>query len=72
MVEPSAINDFEATISQGEGKTREERSTSWVTAVGTPLEYVDYALVAKERVRSEHRRRGSELKRGPACPVCSG
>lgn len=63
----SVINDLEATISQGE-----EHSTSWVAALGTPVEYVNYALVAKERVRSEHRRRGSELKRGPACPVCNG
>ena len=44
----------------------------WVTTLGTAVGYVDYALVARERVIAERRRKGSELKRGPACPVCNG
>lgn len=37
-----------------------------------PLEYVDYAAVAKERVSAAHRKQKSDLQRGPACPVCVG
>ncbi|CAM9096723.1 unnamed protein product [Hapterophycus canaliculatus] len=42
------------------------------TPLDTPQEYVDYASVAKERVSAARRTRGSDLKRGPACPVCGG
>lgn len=45
---------------------------AWAEALGTPLEYVDYSTVAQKRVSDARRRRGSDLHRGPACPVCGG
>lgn len=50
----------------------EEDVEAWMESLGTPQKYVDYAAVAKERVSAARRTRGSDLARGPACPVCSG
>lgn len=36
------------------------------------LSYVDYASLARDRVKAVHRRRRSNTQRGPACPVCRG
>lgn len=45
----------------------------WIRALeGQHADYIDYAVVARERVSAARRTRGSDLKRGPACPVCNG
>lgn len=49
-----------------------EEYEPWMEAVEATVEYVDYVTVARERVGAARQRRGSELKRGPACPVCGG
>ena len=45
---------------------------AWMEALGTELEYVDYSTVAQKRVSDARRVRGSDVHRGPACPVCGG
>lgn len=50
----------------------EEDAESWMESLGVPEDYVDYGAVAQERVSAARRTRGSDLARGPACPVCSG
>lgn len=52
--------------------TLEEDFQDWIESLDTIPEYVDYATVAQERVSAARRTRASDLKRGPACPVCSG
>lgn len=49
-----------------------EDRQAWTAALGTALEYVDYSTVAQKRVSDARRKRGSDLHRGPACPVCGG
>lgn len=60
------------TAPQGHPKMVGGDFEAWIKALEVPLEYVDYATVARERVSATRRRRGSDLKRGPACPVCNG
>ncbi len=50
----------------------EEDTESWMESLSVPAEYVDYGAVAKERVSAARRIKRSDVKRGPACPVCSG
>lgn len=74
LIEDGA-NTEDGAYSTGPGNAengQQQSPVSWVEALETPAEYTDYAAVARERVRAARRRRGSELKRGPACPVCSG
>lgn len=69
------INAEDGAFSIGQGNVEnglEESREAWMKALEIPAEYIDYTAVARERVSAARRRRGSELKRGPACPVCSG
>lgn len=69
------VNTEDGAFSIGQGNAEnglEESREAWMEALETPAEYIDYTAVARERVIAARRRRGSELKRGPACPVCSG
>lgn len=61
-----------ATSASESGKVLSGGVDAWMETLDTPPEYIDYASVAQERVSAARRARGSDLKRGPACPVCSG
>lgn len=50
----------------------EEDVEAWMESFGTPPKYVDYAAIAKERVSAARQTRGSDVARGPECPVCGG
>jgi len=54
------------------GESLLKDTESWMESLSVPEEYVDYGAVAKERVSAARRIKRSDLKRGPACPVCSG
>lgn len=67
----AAEAEAQAVTPESENNLKEDVN-AWMETLDTRPEYVDYASVAQERVSASRRSRGSDLKRGPACPVCSG
>lgn len=53
-------------------RTLDEDFQGWIESLDTTPEYINYATVAQERVSAARRTPAADLKRGPACPVCSG
>lgn len=69
LVAPAAEDETR----EGQPGSQETDENVWFQDRQTEqLEYINYAAIARKRVTIARRRRGSELKRGPACPVCGG
>lgn len=68
----AAETKVQPTRKESATKVLEQDIEAWIESWGTPQEYVDYNVIAKERVSTARRTRGSDLSRGPTCPVCSG
>lgn len=67
-----AESNMKTARTESAARVPEEDVEAWMESWGTPQEYVDYNAIAQGRVTTARRTRGSEVSRGPACPVCSG
>lgn len=67
-----AESKMQTARTESAARVPEEDVEALTESWGTPQEYVDYNAIAQGRVTTARRTRGSDVSRGPACPVCSG